>query len=89
MTCPYLYVSIIIIIILLIDFKCLLFISVTDDISQNPFLKQYDKLNYDVRHLNERHLRVQRSIDNHLYFTFNSHGRYYLFFVLFSYLKRV
>ncbi len=48
---------------------------VTDEISQNPFLKQYDKLNYDTKHLHDRHLRVQRSIDNHLYFTFNSHGR--------------
>lgn len=48
---------------------------VTDEISQNPFLKQYDKLNYDTKHLHDRHLRVQRSIDQHLYFTFNSHGR--------------
>ena len=45
------------------------------DTGSNPFLKRYGKLNYDTSRLADGHLRVKRSLDQNLYFTFNSHGQ--------------
>ncbi len=47
----------------------------SDDLNSNPFLKQYDKINYDTAHLDHKHKRHQRSIDPFIYFTFSGYGR--------------
>jgi hypothetical protein len=75
MSNEYLIISIFVLLLSVIQLIGCLY---SDNIGGNPYLIQYDKIIYkkdsNKRTLNERHRRVQRSIDDHLYFSFNSHG---------------
>lgn len=47
----------------------------SEDLNSNPYLKQYDKINYDTHNFKKHHLRSQRSIDPFIYLTFSGHGK--------------
>lgn len=49
--------------------------SLSNKIDRNPFFKRFERLNYNLEKLNEKHSRVQRSIDDHLTLSFESYNR--------------
>ena len=48
----------------------------TNHLDTNPYFKYYNKLNYDVQDLHEKHLRARRSTDNHVTLSFNGYGKW-------------
>ena len=42
----------------------------SDNIGLNPYIVQYDKINYDTHRLEKEHTRVKRTLDKNLFLNF-------------------